>query len=75
MAQQSNVEILRRIPFFADLPDDEPERLQSKLEVVHLKSGEILYREGETARPCGRAAARRPFRPVGLSGRHDKRKE
>jgi CRP-like cAMP-binding protein len=47
MAQRSTAEILRHIPFFTDLPDEELERLQLELEEVHLKPGEILYREGE----------------------------
>ena len=39
--------LLARIPFFTDLPNDELDRLQSELEVVNLKAGEILLREGE----------------------------
>lgn len=39
--------LLGRIPFFTDLPDDELVRLQSELQVVNLKPGEILFREGQ----------------------------
>ena len=39
--------LLARIPFFTTLPEDELERLASELEVVNLKSGEILFREGD----------------------------
>ena len=39
--------LLARIPFFSDLPNHELDRLQSELEVVNLKAGEILFREGE----------------------------
>ena len=42
-----SVNLLAQIPFFTDLPDDELDRLASELEVVNLKSGEILFREGE----------------------------
>ena len=43
-----SVNLLARIPFFTDLPQDELDRLLSELEVVNLKSGEILFREGDT---------------------------
>lgn len=39
--------LLGRIPFFTDLPDGELVRLQSELQVVNLKPGEILFREGQ----------------------------
>ena len=39
--------LLAQIPFFTDLPNDELDRLQSELEVLKLKAGEILLREGE----------------------------
>ena len=39
--------LLARIPFFTTLPEEELERLASEMEVVNLKSGEILFREGE----------------------------
>jgi phosphoserine phosphatase RsbU/P len=39
--------LLAHIPFFTDLPNDELDRLQSELEVVNLRAGEILLREGE----------------------------
>jgi phosphoserine phosphatase RsbU/P len=39
--------LLSRIPFFTDLPDNDLEKLLSELEVVNLKSGEILFHEGE----------------------------
>jgi sigma-B regulation protein RsbU (phosphoserine phosphatase) len=39
--------VLAHIPFFTDLPANELDRLQSELEVVHLTSGQILFREGD----------------------------
>lgn len=39
--------LLERVPFFADFPNDELQRLVAELETVYLKSGEILFREGE----------------------------
>jgi serine phosphatase RsbU (regulator of sigma subunit) len=39
--------LLARIPFFTDLPVDELDQIMAQLEVVNLKSGEILFREGE----------------------------
>ena len=39
--------LLARIPFFTTLPEEELDRLASEMEVVNLKSGEILFREGE----------------------------
>lgn len=42
-----SVNLLAQIPFFTDLPMDELDRLISELEVVNLKSEEILFREGD----------------------------
>ena len=39
--------LLARIPFFTDLQEDELDRIMAQLEVVNLKSGEILFREGD----------------------------
>ncbi len=39
--------LLSRIPFFTDLPDSDLDRLLSELEVVNLKVGEVLFREGD----------------------------
>lgn len=39
--------LLARIPFFTDLPLDELDRILAQLEVVNLRSGEILFREGD----------------------------
>jgi sigma-B regulation protein RsbU (phosphoserine phosphatase) len=39
--------LLARIPFFTDLPADELDRIMAQLEIVNLKSGEILFREGD----------------------------
>ena len=39
--------LLARIPFFTDLPDADLERLVSELNVVNLKAGEVLFREGD----------------------------
>jgi sigma-B regulation protein RsbU (phosphoserine phosphatase) len=39
--------LLARIPFFTDLPVDELDRIMAQLEMVNLKSGEILFREGD----------------------------
>jgi len=44
---EMSVNLLAEIPFFTDLPMEELDRLISELEVVNLKSGEILFREGE----------------------------
>ena len=41
--------LLARIPLFADLPPEELDRLMSALDVVNLRSGDILYREGTAA--------------------------
>lgn len=39
--------LLARIPFFTPLPPDELDRLVAELQVVNLKSGEVLFREGD----------------------------
>ncbi len=39
--------LLSQIPFFTDLPAEELSRLMAELVVVNLKSGEILFREGD----------------------------
>jgi serine phosphatase RsbU (regulator of sigma subunit) len=41
--------LLTRIPLFAYLPTDELKLLLNALDRVHIKSGEILFREGEPA--------------------------
>lgn len=41
------INLLAQIPFFADLPPLELERLTRELEVVNLRSGEILFNEGD----------------------------
>ena len=46
---QISAGILARIPLFADLPQEELKLLLSELIRVNLKSGEILFREGEPA--------------------------
>ncbi len=38
---------LARIEFFADLPEEELDRILAQLDVVSLKSGEILFHEGD----------------------------
>jgi len=43
-----SVNLLARIPFFTNLPIDELDRIMSGLEVVNLKPGQILFREGDT---------------------------
>ena len=44
-----SVNLLARIPVFADIPPDELDLLASALDVVNLKSGDILFREGEVS--------------------------
>jgi len=44
-----SVNLLARIPLFSDLPPEELDRLMAALDVVNLKSGDMLYREGEMA--------------------------
>src|SRR5512138_275045 len=43
-----SVNLLGRIPFFTNLPAEELDRVMAGLEVVHVKAGEILFREGDT---------------------------
>lgn len=45
--QPMSVNLLAQIPFFTDLPPDELDRLMAELEVVNLRSGEILFHEGD----------------------------
>ena len=45
--ESMSINLLARIPLFADLPPEELDRLMSALDVVHLKSGDILFREGD----------------------------
>lgn len=45
--QTMSENLLGRIPLFADLPPEELDRLMSALDVVNLKSGDILFREGD----------------------------
>src|SRR5262245_47402423 len=42
-----SVNLLARIPFFADVPPDELGLLASAFDLVNLKSGDILFREGD----------------------------
>jgi len=42
-----SVNLLARIPLFSDLPSEELDRLMAALDVVNLKSGDILFREGD----------------------------
>ena len=42
------VNLLSRIPFFTNLPPEELDRVMAGLEVVNLKPGELLFREGDT---------------------------
>lgn len=41
------VNLLARIPFFTALPPDELDRLVTQLDVFNLKSGDLLFREGD----------------------------
>ncbi|MCI0555631.1 MAG: SpoIIE family protein phosphatase [Anaerolineae bacterium] len=45
--ESTSENLLGRIPLFADLPAEELDRLMSALDVVNLKSGDILFREGD----------------------------
>jgi sigma-B regulation protein RsbU (phosphoserine phosphatase) len=45
--QKMSVNLLARIPLFSDLPPEELDRLMAALEVVNLKSGDVLFREGD----------------------------
>jgi len=42
-----SVNLLARIPLFSDLPPEELERLMGALDVVNLRSGDMLFREGD----------------------------
>ena len=42
-----SISLLASIPFFAEVPPDELDRLASAIKVVNLKSGDILFREGD----------------------------
>ena len=42
-----DVNLLARIPFFTDLPPDELDHLLTELDTLNLKSGEILFHEGD----------------------------
>ncbi|HET9914464.1 MAG TPA: SpoIIE family protein phosphatase [Anaerolineales bacterium] len=42
-----SLNLLARIPFFTALPSNELDRLVTELDVVNLKSGDILFREGD----------------------------
>ncbi len=39
--------LLANIDFFSELPEEELDRILAQLDVVNLKSGEILFREGD----------------------------
>ncbi len=39
--------LLARIPLFSDLPPEELDRLMAALDIVNLKSGDTLFREGD----------------------------
>jgi serine phosphatase RsbU (regulator of sigma subunit) len=39
--------LLARIPFFTNLPPEELDRLVTELDIVNLKSGDILFHEGD----------------------------
>jgi serine phosphatase RsbU (regulator of sigma subunit) len=41
------VNLLARVPFFTGLPEKELDRLASEMQVVNLKSGELLFCEGD----------------------------
>jgi len=43
-----SVNLLTRIPFFTALPPEELDRLVAELDAVNLKSGEVLFREGDS---------------------------
>ena len=42
-----SVNLLARIPLFSDLPPEELDRLMAALDVVNLKSGDMLFQEGD----------------------------
>ncbi|MFZ0544219.1 MAG: ATP-binding protein [Candidatus Promineifilaceae bacterium] len=41
-------EFLKKIPIFAELPDEDLARLCKMITTVHLKAGEVLFKEGST---------------------------
>ena len=45
--ENMSVNLLSRVPLFANLQSDDLELLSSIVEVVRLKSGEVLFREGD----------------------------
>ena len=45
--RKMSANLLARISLFSDLPPEELDRLMAALEVVNLKSGDILFREGD----------------------------
>ncbi len=42
-----SVNLLGNIPFFTSLPEEELDRLTNELDVLNLKNGEILFKEGD----------------------------
>src|SRR5687767_8048392 len=42
------VNLLARVPFFTNLPEEELDRIAATLDMVNLQSGDILFHEGET---------------------------
>lgn len=42
-----SVNLLGKIPFFTSLPNEELDRLVSELDILNLKSGNILFNEGD----------------------------
>jgi phosphoserine phosphatase RsbU/P len=40
--------LLARVPFFTDLPDEELDRIAATLDMVNLQAGDILFHEGDT---------------------------
>ncbi|MBI3763066.1 MAG: CoA-binding protein [Chloroflexi bacterium] len=45
----SSFEFLRKVPFFADLPDSDLDRLCQGIEEIQLPAGEVLFNEGDSA--------------------------
>ena len=41
------INLLSKIPLFSDLPIEELDHLQNRMQVRHLRAGEILFHEGE----------------------------
>jgi serine phosphatase RsbU (regulator of sigma subunit) len=42
-----SVNLLGKIPFFTSLPNEELDRLVSELEILNLKTGDLLFNEGD----------------------------